>query len=229
MAGEGEGGVVPAETQAKIDARIKELTDARRVAEERAEKAERAAAAERTHIDALRRTIDERLPKPKEPEPEWVDPGEQALKESRELRAELARRDAAEKERNEQIARVRAANNAIQAAATKFAFEDPAEAVEILAREYGAHQHYGMTFDAEAVAAAMFEKEQARVVKHSEAAKAETKRKQAEATASPMTSAGGVSVGVPRSDEIPKLGTPERDAWRNREAESFGFKGGGLR
>ena len=83
-----------------------------------------------------------------------------------------------------------------------------------------------MTFNAEEVAKRIYEKEQARSAKRSEAEKADEKRKQAEATNSPMNAAGGVSVGVPRSDEIPKLGTPERDAWRKREAETFGYKGG---
>ena len=217
-----KGGISP-EAQAAIDKRISELVEARKAAEAKVEASERAREAERARFE---KTIEERLPKAPEPEPVWTDPGEEALKETRALRAELARRDTEAKKHREDEAERSSVSAGIDRAIATYKFEDEEEARETLARNFFASKHLGIGYDPDAEAKKLVERQQARVTKKSEEAKAEEKRLQAAATASAMAGSTGVSLGVPRSDEVPKWGTPERKAWEAREAAQFGFKSG---
>jgi len=106
------------------------------------------------------------------------------------------------------ITEINAAMTDIDKAIATYKFEDEEEAREALARGYFANRHLGIGFDPDAEAKKLIERQQTKVAKKNEATLAEEKRKQAEATASAMAGGGGggVSVGVPQSGEIPKIG-----------------------
>lgn len=179
--------------------RFKELVDARKA------EAERNNALTAT-VQALQKTIDERLPKKEEPaESAWEDPAEKALKEVEALKTSHASVvDALGRQ---------AASAAIDKAVSTRSFADADEVKERLAERWYLARAHGNAFDAEAEATALFQKETRR--RESDRAAWVVEKDQAAAATRSAASAGPSPPPGEPPAAPPPWGTPEREKWEN--------------
>ncbi len=216
------GGDTPAtETPAPVPyERFKEVNDSANAAKAeaasanaRAEAAEQAWQAQRSQLDSLARTVEERLPAPAPAADEWQDPAEVALNRVQALEAWKTEREAKDKANAEN----NAARRLIDEAIAKAGIEDIPIWGNEVAKSYYASKQIGASFDADKVAEHYRKLELSAKPQADDSAKLEAKRKAAEATASAIT--GQSSAGSPAPDAPPSKRPSRLDADWSQESE----------
>lgn len=196
---------IPKERFDEVSALAKAAATRAEAAERRFQESEAKRAAEH-QADARRIEALERRFAP-EPEVEYEDPAEKALKEIQALNRKLAERD----EREAVQATYRADGAAIMTAIKKAGIQDTEKAAEALSTKYGASKHFGMEWDPEKAATAYRDDEKA-----ADELRARAARDNANATQSAITGSG--SAPAVATTPPPKRPSPAEDDYRTKYA-----------